>query len=344
MLIARAPVRISFAGGGTDLPAYYERHGGFVVSTSIDKYFYVHISLKSAGSIQISSSDYRAFSRVSRGEPPLWDGDMGLVKAVLHEFGLDGGISLFLASEVPPGTGLGSSSTVTVALIKSLSTLRGLSLSSAQIASLACTIELDKLRSPIGKQDQYAAAYGGMNAITFTREGVSVEPLTMPVEARELLQQRIMLFFTGETRSANKILRQQSSNSANDSGEAVFALHEIKAAAYDVKRCLEVGDLDGFGQILAETWEQKKRLAAGVSNTRIDELYALARRHGVLGGKVAGAGGGGFLLLYCHEEHQPVVTEALEEAGLHRMDFGFDVGGPQILMNAFSRSAWRRTA
>jgi D-glycero-alpha-D-manno-heptose-7-phosphate kinase len=344
MLIARAPVRISFAGGGTDLPAYYERHDGFVVSTSIDKYFYVHVNLKTANSVQISSSDYRAFHRVQRGEPPLWDGDMGLVKAVLHEFGLDGGISLFLASEVPPGTGLGSSSTVAVALIKALSTLAGLSLTSAQIAERACNVELVKLRSPIGKQDQYAAAYGGMNAITFTRDGVTVEPVAISGQDRDLLQRRIMLFFTGGTRSANAILRQQSSNSANDAGDAVAALHAIKAAAYDVRRCLEAGRLDDFGEILAETWEQKKRLAAGVSNPHIDELYDLARRHGVIGGKLAGAGGGGFLLLYCHEEHQAAVTDALEKAGLHRMELCFDVGGPQILMNAFPRTAWRWAA
>jgi D-glycero-alpha-D-manno-heptose-7-phosphate kinase len=269
---------------------------------------------------------------------------MGLVKAVLHEFGLDGGISLFLASEVPPGTGLGSSSTVAVALIKALSTLAGLSLSSAQIAERACTVELEKLRSPIGKQDQYAAAYGGMNAITFTSEGVTGEPVAISGADRDLLQRRIMLFFTGGTRSANAILRQQSSNSSNDKGDAVAALHAIKAAAYDVRACLERGDLDAFGAILAETWEQKKKLAAGVSNPHVDEMYDLARKHGVIGGKLAGAGGGGFLLLYCHEEHQAAVTDALEEAGLHRMEFGFDVGGPQILMNAFPRTAWRWAA
>src|SRR5579885_151770 len=160
MLIVRAPVRISFAGGGTDLPAYYERHGGMVVSTTLDKYFYVFVSLNGPESIQISSSDYRAYHRHRAGEPLLWDGSLGLVKAVLHEFGFESGISLFLASEVPPGTGLGSSSAVAVALVKALSMLQGRRLSAAQVAERACALEIEKCEAPIGKQDQYASAYG----------------------------------------------------------------------------------------------------------------------------------------------------------------------------------------
>jgi D-glycero-alpha-D-manno-heptose-7-phosphate kinase len=339
MLITRAPVRISFAGGGTDLPAYYERHGGYVVSTSIDKYFYVFMSLSHPDAVQVSSSDYRVFHRHRSGEPPLWDGDLGLVKAALHEFGLAGGISLFLASEVPPGTGLGSSSTVAVALVKALATLRGQQLSPGQVAEQACALELSKLQSPIGKQDQYAAAFGGVNAITFTRDGVAVEPLTLAPETRETLQRNLLLFFTGSTRKANSIMREQQLASVDDESDAVAALHAIKAAARETKRCLERGSLREFGEILAESWEQKKRLASGISNPRIDEVYEQARRHGAIGGKLAGAGGGGFLMLYCEERYQASVSCVLEEAGLVRMDYHFEHGGAQVLTNALARSA-----
>ena len=338
LLIVRAPVRVSLAGGGTDLPAYYERHGGLVVSTSINKYFYVFISHNpgSPHSVQVGSSDYRTFHRHRAGEPPLWDGDFGLVKAALHDFGVEGGLALFLASEVPPGTGLGSSSTVAVALGKALSTLRGRPLGRAQLAEWACALEIGKLRSPIGKQDQYAAAYGGLNALTFAAEGVAVEPVRIAPEVLALLERNLLLFFTGATRSANAILRHQTKASADDRGEAVAALHAIKEAARETRRCLERGDLRAYADILAESWEQKKRLAAGISNSRVDELYELARRHGALGGKLAGAGGGGFLMLYCEQEHQPAVTGALERAGLYRMDYHFDRGGAQVLTNALA--------
>jgi len=338
MLIARAPVRISLAGGGTDLPAYFERHRGFVVSTTIDKHFYVFISRSSRDSVQISSSDYRAFSRHRGGEVPLWDGDLGLVKAALHELGCDAGFSLFLASEVPPGTGLGSSSAVAVALVKALSVLRGWALTPAQLAEQACVLELERLRSPIGKQDQYAAAFGGLNAIHFAAGEVIVEPLRLSPETHEQLQRNLLLFFTGAARSANVILRQQQQASSDDQGEAVAALHRIKAAAIETRSCLERGDLRRYGEILAESWEQKKRLASGISNPQIDELYELARARGALGGKLAGAGGGGFLMLYCEEPYREAVTEALEAAGLFRMAYRFDRGGAQVLMNALARS------
>src|SRR5512140_2284252 len=177
MLITRAPVRISFAGGGTDLPAYYSRHGGAVVSTTIDKHFYVFLNVSGDDSLQITSSDYRTFYRHDADTPLLFDGDLSLPRAILNHFGLARGISLFLASEIPPGTGLGSSSTVAVAMIKAVTTARGLFLSKQQIAELACQIEIEKLGEPIGKQDQYAAAFGDLNLIQFNADSVSVEPL-----------------------------------------------------------------------------------------------------------------------------------------------------------------------
>ncbi len=337
MLIARAPVRISFAGGGTDLEAYYRDHGGLVVSTTIDRYFYVFINLNGSESVQITSSDYRTFFRQRRGQPILWDGDLSLPRAFLHEFGIDAGISLFLASEVPPGTGLGSSSTVSVALAKALGALCGLALENAELAELASEIEIEKLGMPIGRQDQYAAAFGGLNIITFAAGRVDVTPLRLAPDVERCLERRLMLFFTRSSRSAATILRDQQAASADARSDAVSALHRIKAMARETIDLLQRGDLSGFGQLLHESWLAKKRLARGISNSRIDHWYDVARAAGAGGGKLTGAGGGGFLMLYCEEPHQEAVTEALEAEGLVRMDFHFERGGATIIMDTIPR-------
>ncbi len=334
MLITRAPVRISFAGGGTDLPAYYQRHGGAVISTTIDKYFYVFLNVSGDETLQITSSDYRTFYRHDAETPLLFDGDLSLPRAILNHFGLARGISMFLASEIPPGTGLGSSSTVAVAIIKAVTTARGLLLSKQQIAELACQIEIEKLREPIGKQDQYAAAFGDLNLIQFRSDGVTVEPIKIAPETRRALEKNILLFFTGATRQASSILREQSKSSEQNDPRVLDALHAVKAMAFQAKECLEHGNLAQFGQLLDHGWENKKKFAAGVSNPLIDEYYELARRNGALGGKVTGAGGGGFLMLYCEPPCQSVVTQALEDKGLKRMDFRFESEGARVLVNA----------
>ncbi len=334
MLITRAPVRISFAGGGTDLPAYYTRYGGAVVSTSIDKYFYVFLNVSADEAIQITSSDYRTFYRHDADTPMLFDGDLSLPRAILHHFGLTRGVSMFLASEIPPGTGLGSSSTVAVAIIKAVTTARGLMLSKQQIAELACYIEIEKLGEPIGKQDQYAAAFGGLNLIQFSREGVTVEPLCLAPETRRELERNLLLFFTGATRDAATILRAQKASSEQDDPQVIQALHAVKDMAFEVKALLERGDLAQFGALLDRAWQNKKKFARGVSTPLIDECYDLALQNGARGGKVTGAGGGGFLMLYCEPPHQIAVTRALESKGLRRMDFRFETEGARVLVNA----------
>ena len=327
MLIARAPLRISFAGGGTDLPAYYERWGGVVVSTTIDKYVYVHVSPNGSDNAQITSADYQTFYRHHLGTPMTWEGDLALPRAVLHEFGVQRGVSLFLASEVPPGTGLGSSSAVAVALVQAIAAYVGTSLSRQQVAELACRVELVKLKAPIGKQDQFAAAFGGLNVITFTRDGVTAEPLQVSRVTLERLERRLLLFFTGTARNSAAILKEQRRASARGETQTVEGLHRIKAAAEACRERLEAGDLDGVGVVLDEGWRQKRRLAAGITNPRIDEIYDTALANGALGGKITGAGGGGFLLLYCHETRQEAVTDAMESLGLRRMDFHFEGQG-----------------
>jgi len=338
MLIARAPVRISFAGGGTDLEAYYAEHGGMVVSTTIDKYFYVFITPNQGGSLQLTSSDYRAFYRHTNGEPLLWDGDLRLPKAILHEFGIDGGLSIFLASEVPSGTGLGSSSTVAVALIKALSTYVGRPVSRHEVAATACYIEIDKLGEPIGRQDQYAAAFGGINAIYFEARGTDVERLELSPPARQALGESLLLFFTGSSRRASQILHQQRESVSRRDPTVVEALHFMKAAASECRELLLAADIEGLGGLLHRCWLQKKRLARGISNPQIDQWYEVARQHGALGGKVTGAGGGGFLLLVCPPERQAALTEALQREGLYRMDFCLEDAGAKVLTNTSSLS------
>lgn len=333
MLIARAPVRISLAGGGTDLAAYYETHGGFVINVAIAKYFYAIIDVTARQGLQISSSDYHAFFRLPPGAQLAWEGDLRLPRAILHHFGITDGVELFLASEVPPGTGLGSSSTVTVTIVKALSTLRGQALTKADIAEEACAIEIEKLGMPIGKQDQYAASFGGINAIHFARDATTVTPLLLSEQTRTTLERSLLLFFTGSSHNSASILAEQRSSSQKQTGTVVDALHGIKRLAEQVHTALEQGHPDFLGEALHENWERKKRLASGISNTTIDQAYALARAHGAVGGKIAGAGGGGFLMLYCPPVHQEEVTAVLESQGLTRMDFHFDYGGARVLVN-----------
>ncbi|HZS75111.1 MAG TPA: hypothetical protein VFA41_00730 [Ktedonobacteraceae bacterium] len=333
MLIARAPMRISFGGGGTDLEAYYAKYGGLVISTAINKYFYAIITTDDSDDLQVISADYRSLFRHSPYDDLFWDGDLALPKAILHHFGIRRGINLFVASEVPPGTGLGSSSAAAVTLVRAISTLVEQPMTKQQVAELASYIEITKMGMPIGKQDQYAAAFGGLNKITFTSEGVSVEPLKVAADVRKKLESRLMLFFTGSSRESTSILKHQRKSTEDRDDAVLQALHNIKQVAVQVQACLEKGDLDEFARLLHYSWQEKQRLAPGLSTGFIDECYALALKKGASGGKITGAGGGGFLMLYCTEEYQQAVTRALEEHGLKRMNFHFDNQGGTVLLN-----------
>ncbi len=334
MLFAYAPVRLSFFGGGTDLPAYYTVHGGAVLSTTIDKYIYVVLRVNEQNVLQITSSDYRTFYRHESGEPLLWEGDLALPRAVLQHFGVVHGLSLFLASEVPPGTGLGSSSSVTVALVKAVATACGFRLAPAQVAKLACHIEIELLGRPIGVQDQYAAAFGGLNWMTFDASGVRVEPLVVAHETLARLERNTLLMFTGAARDSSEILARQNRASAERDPQVIEALRITHALALEARRHLENGALERFGALLDQAWQHKQRFATGVTNERINYWYHLARQNGALGGKIAGAGGGGFLLLYCEDEAVERVAAALSDAGLRRMEYRFETSGAQVIFNA----------
>lgn len=308
-------------------------------TSTYDKYFYVFLSPNGDDGVHISSSDFSAFSHWSSSEKLVWDGDLRLPRAVLHEFGIDGGFSIFLASEIPPGTGLGSSSTVAVALTKTISTFLGQRLSPGEIAEHASRIEIEKLGSPIGKQDQYASAFGGLNVLTFEREAVQVERLQLRLDVRRELESNLLLFYTGASRSANDVLQEQQQATANGHKDVVDSLHAIKAFAREAKTVLEEGALNQFGEILHRSWEAKRRLASGVTNERIDAIYQCAREHGALGGKITGAGGGGFLLLYCEPRYQAQVRAAMEARKLYCMNFRFDDGGATVLLNSATQAA-----
>jgi D-glycero-alpha-D-manno-heptose-7-phosphate kinase len=239
---------------------------------------------------------------------------------------------VFLASENPPGTGHGSSSAVAVATIKAVSMACGIELSRQEIAELACYMEIGKMRMPIGKQDQYAAAFGGFNLFTFESGGVHVEPVRVESSVLERFEQRILLFYTGASRDSSTILGEQTRRSADDAS-VVAALQLVKAMGYEVKRLLETGKLSEIGELLHASWEQKKRFASGITKPFVDECYALARSLGVIGGKLTGAGGGGFLMLFCEPQHHAKVTEALEDRGLQRMEFNFEHSGARVLTN-----------
>lgn len=337
MLIVRTPVRISLAGGGTDLAAYYRRHPGLVVSATIDKYFYVFVTRTGEPGVQLASSDFRTFSRHRRGEPVLWDSDLALPRTVLRHFGVESGIHVFLASEVPPGTGLGSSSAVAVGLIKALATFSGRVLSRAEIAAMACHVEIDLLGAPIGRQDQYAAAFGGLNAITFTPTETHVEPIHLALPVLQELEASLALYFTGSSRRASEILQEQQRRTEHDPA-AIAALDTMRDHAEQMRVALQAGSVVEVGRLLHDSWMLKRGLARNVTTSRIDTAYHLARRHGALGGKIAGAGGGGFLLLFCEPGARPAVDSALVGLGLYRMDFRFETGGARVLVNAMPRA------
>ena len=295
ILIARAPVRISFGGGGTDLPAYYQRYGGLVVSTTINYYVYTILTADSEDAVQIISADYRALYQRATCEDLIWDGGLSLPKAITYYF------------------------------------WSGLDLDPAETAELACFIEIEKMGMPVGKQDQYAAAFGGLNCITFSEEEVTVEPLSVPAETRNRLEEGIMLFFTGTSRESSTILKRQRQASQTGEEETLRRLDAIKELGLEIRAALERADLDAFGELLHRSWVQKRGLTKGVTNPLIDQCYETARQHGALGGKVTGAGGGGFLMLYCPVEQQEAVTEALSDLGLQRRPFAFDREGVQVM-------------
>jgi D-glycero-alpha-D-manno-heptose-7-phosphate kinase len=335
VLIVRSPVRISFAGGGTDLPAYYEQFGGAVLSVAINKYFYTILGKRNDGRIQVISSDLRAF-QTWRDIATINVGgsELEIPFAVLKDLGHDISVDMFLASEIPPGTGLGSSASVCVNTLKAVASYVHRPLSKYELAERAFHIARNVLHRHVGKQDEYAAAFGGLNFITFNPDGsVQVDPLELDSEVMGELQSNLLLYFTGSAHNSWTILEEQEKSTRGRAGSAITALREVHSLAYSMRKALDRGELNNFGRMLDQSWQEKKKVSTRISTSEIDQLYSLARTHGALGGKITGAGGGGFLLLYCEPSHQESVRRAMAGTGVQEMAFSFDFQGAQIIVN-----------
>ena len=320
MIITKTPFRVSFCGGGSDMANFYEKYGGCVLSTSINKYCYI--------SIHPYFNENQTLLKYSENE--LVDSPdqikHRIFRQVLTDMGIHG-VEISSTADIPGGTGLGSSSTFTVGLLNTLNCYKGKFVSKDKLAKLACEVEIKKLGNPIGKQDQYGAALGGLNFIKFNQDGsVSHEPILMEAKTYKELQKNLLMFYTGTTRSANTILAEQTKNITSE--DKARNLLKMCGLAKDMKVALENNDISSFGKILDEGWQLKKELASGIANPAIDEAYEIAMKNGALGGKLLGAGGGGFLLFYCEEEKQEQLKKAI---GLRELDFSFERDGTSIV-------------
>ena len=320
MIITKTPFRVSFCGGGSDMPDFYREHEGCVVSTSINRYMYI--------SIHPYFDEKSTALKYSQTEIVTDLGDIKhkIYKQVLNDMNVSG-VEITSTADVPSGTGLGSSSSFTVGLLHSLYCYKGKYMAKDKIAAEACDVEINRLGNPIGKQDQYAAACGGLNLITFHQDDtVSVEPLIMRQETLHALQENIVIYYTGLTHDANKILAEQKKNIAKkDKTQNLIRMCEL---AREMKKSLESDELSDFGEILNEGWQKKKELASGIADSRIDEIYETAMKNGATGGKLLGAGGGGFLLFYCEKYKQKRMEEAL---GLSRFPVQFEHDGTSVV-------------
>ncbi len=322
MIITRTPFRISFAGGGSDLANYYEKYGGAVVSVTIDKYMYLMMhNYFDSQKIMLKYSKTELVDRAEDIQHPI-------LRVVMQKYGLKG-IDFASIADIPSGTGLASSSAFTVGLLNLCNAYTDRYQNKTDIAEEACNIEINELKEPIGKQDQYACACGGLNFIEFYKDGVvDVEKLYLKTGVYHDLEKNLLMFYTGQTRSAGSILKEQKQNTTDDRSK-IENLHKMVKLARELREELLNGNTDATGDILHTGWIYKKELAKGITNLQIDEAYEAARKAGASGGKLLGAGGGGFLLFYVKEEHQTKVREALKN--LKELNFKFDNKGTNII-------------
>lgn len=327
MLIrAKAPLRISFAGGGTDVPPFPAREGGLVLNATINRYAYGTLRPRDDDKIEIHSHDFGMSAEFGVHEPLVFDGNLDLAKAAIRRFaGRESrGFDLLLHSNAPPGSGLGSSSAMMVALIGMLKELRSLPLTDYELAELAHSIEREELGIRGGRQDQYAAAFGGFSFIELYADHVVVNPLRVPDDVMLELEHNLLLCYTGTTRQGDHIIEDQTNRLEAGHEDALAGLRAQKELAVEMKNALLQRRLGDFGDLLHNAWEAKKRMSTRISNSRIDDLYAAARAAGAIGGKVTGAGGGGYVLLYCRHDRKHEVAEKMIEMGATIDEFAFE--------------------
>ncbi len=324
MIITRSPLRISLGGGGTDLPSYYREHEGFLIAAAIDKYVYITQHRTFAQEIIVKYSKLERVSSVEQIEHPI-------IREALRLVGVtDPHLELTSMADIPGGTGLGSSGSFTTALLKALHTSKKNLISPAELAEQACEIELERLREPIGKQDQYIAAVGGITAFTFHRDGrVEYRPCAISEETLFNLEDNLLLFFTGYSRSASTILKDQDVRSRQNDAAMLENLHYTKELGRQSLKELEAGNLEEFAHLMDIHWQRKKSRSAGMSNERINQWYEYAMSNGALGGKLIGAGGGGFLMFYASDKQK--LRHAMREQGLQEVRFRFDFEGTKVV-------------
>ena len=324
MIIVRSPLRISLGGGGTDLPSYYREHEGFLIAAAIDKYVYITLHQTFAQELIIKYSKMERVDSVDQVEHPI-------IREALKYIGMVAPhIEITSMADIPAGTGLGSSGSFTTALLKALHTLKKTLIHPRELAEEACHIELNLLKEPIGKQDQYIAAYGGITCFQFLpNDHVEVCPLKIDQETLYNLEENLLLFFTGYSRSASNILKEQDAKSKEKNHAMISNLHFIKELGIQSKAALKSGDLHEFAHLMNVHWDHKKKRSSNMSNNDIDNWYELARKNGALGGKMIGAGGGGFLMFYA--ENKIKLRHAMRTAGLQEVRFRFDFAGTQIV-------------
>jgi D-glycero-alpha-D-manno-heptose-7-phosphate kinase len=324
MIITRSPLRISLGGGGTDLPSYYREHGGFVISAAIDKYVYITLHQTFVEHAIIKYSQMEHVLAVDDIQHPLIREALRLTGVDLHY------LEITSMSDIPAGTGLGSSGSFTTALLHALHTHEKRIVPRQELAEQACHIEIDRLREPVGKQDQYIAAFGGITCFEFHPDGrVNVQPLQLNAETLLNLDDNLALFFTGYTRAASDILREQDTQSRAKDPEMTANLHTVKQFGQASKAALEAGDLRAFAAIMHDHWCHKKARSKAMTNTKIDGWYELAMRNGALGGKLIGAGGGGFLMFYTEDKTR--LRHTLSRAGLREVRIHFDFQGTTVV-------------
>jgi D-glycero-alpha-D-manno-heptose-7-phosphate kinase len=331
MIITRTPFRMTLGGGGTDLPSFYREHGGYILAVAIDKYMFLNVNTP------IVDDKIRVRYTSSEIVDHVDDVQHTLAREALRHFGVASGVEIVSIADIPAGTGLGSSSSYLVGLLNAMHTLLQDQATPQKLAEEACQIELEVLKKPIGKQDQYMAAFGGLTALDIDPDGrVCVTRVGLEVDLLESLESNILMFFTNEMRDATAILKRQDEATRTNDRTVIRSLREIKDIGLEISESISKGNLRRFGELLDVHWQSKKRLSEGISNPQIDAWYELARQNGAIGGKISGAGGGGFLMLYC-EENKARLREAMRAAGLRELKFRFDFEGSKVVFDVVSR-------
>ena len=332
MIITRTPFRVTLGGGGTDLPSYYSKYGGFIFSFALDKYMFIYVNRPIVDDlirIKYSKSETVNF---------LEEVEHDIARSCMENTGITKGLEITSMADIPSGSGLGSSSTYTVGLLNALHAMKRDYISLHSLAEEACYIEMEKLKKPMGKQDQYLAAFGGFAVLEIARDGsVTVKKANISYDTIENLRRNMLMFYTGKQRLNKNILGAQDKSTQRNEKQVLESLHYIKESGYKILEIVESGNIHKLGKMFDEHWQYKKRLAKGITSPDFDRIYELAKENGALGGKISGAGGGGFFTFYC-EENQDKLRSAMKKEGMRELKFNFDFEGTKTISNFMNYS------